>query len=156
MSVFLLGRKLMQIAEIALPGGKSATSMRLVFVDVAYHQNSSITEITERTGFPQSLVSTAVARLRERGLLASGPDPLDRRRTLVRTTPELQVVERRFSRVSMDDIIAKELPPEDTDELSRVIAALDLLSRLLIPEVLSDEVETAPPRARTKPRRNAK
>ena len=107
MSLFLLGRKLMQIAERGLPQGKTATSLRLIFVDVAYHPNSSITEITKRTGFPQSLVSTAVARLRDMGLLESGPDPLDRRRTLVRTTPELKAIQERLGSVSIDDILAE-------------------------------------------------
>jgi DNA-binding MarR family transcriptional regulator len=139
MSLFLLGRKLMQIAEGALPKGKTAQSGRLVFVDVAYHPNSSISEITERTGFPQSLVSTAVARLREMGLLESGPDPFDRRRTLVRTTPVLQAIQGRLGLISIDDFLAKELAAEDRAELTDVIAAIDLLSRLLTPEVLSDE-----------------
>jgi DNA-binding MarR family transcriptional regulator len=139
-SLFLLGRKLMQIANRALPEGKTATSARLIFVDVAYHPNSSITEITERTGFPQSLVSNAVARLRERGLLESGADPLDRRRTLVRTTPALNPVQGRLSQVSIDDIIATELAPEAQDELSQVLAALDVLSRLLTPEAVPSDV----------------
>jgi DNA-binding MarR family transcriptional regulator len=147
MSLFLLGRRLMQIAEGALPGGRKGTSGRLVFVDVAYHQNSSITEITERTGFPQSLVSTWVARLRELGLLESSPDPLDRRRTLVRTTPALKAVEGRLSRLSIDDALAGELAAGDQEELGDVIAALDLLSRLLTPEVLSDEAQTLQQRA---------
>jgi DNA-binding MarR family transcriptional regulator len=137
MSLFLLGRKLMLIAESALPVSNTAKSGRLVFVDVAYHPDSSITEITERTGFPQSLVSTAVARLREIGLLESGPDPLDRRRTLVRTTPVLKTVQERFDPIPIDDMIAKELAPEDRGELTDVIAALDLLSGLLTPEVLA-------------------
>jgi DNA-binding MarR family transcriptional regulator len=150
MSLFLLGRRLMQIAEGALPEeGKKATSGRLVFVDVAYHPNSSITEITERTGFPQSLVSTAVARLREIGLLATEPDPVDRRRTLVRTTPVLTDVQGRLGSVSIDDILARELAAEDPEELPEVIAALDLLSRLLTPELLSDDHETPRPRERT-------
>src|SRR5271155_3375243 len=102
MSLYLLGRKLMQIAEGMLPTGRKLTSARLVFVDVAYHPNSSISEITERTGFPQSLVSTAVAKLRDLGLLATDPDPVDRRRTLVRTTPALNPVKGRLSRVSID------------------------------------------------------
>jgi DNA-binding MarR family transcriptional regulator len=148
-SLFLLGRKLMKIAEGALPGGKTAASGRLVFVDVAYHPNSSITEITERTGFPQSLVSTAVARLREMGFVESGPDPLDRRRTLVRTTPALKAVQGRLGSVSIDDILARELATEDREELTDVIAALDLLSRHFTPEVLSDDEERSPLRGRT-------
>jgi DNA-binding MarR family transcriptional regulator len=150
MSLFLLGRRLMQIAEGALPEGKTATSGRLVFVDVAYHPNSSISEITERTGFPQSLVSTAVARLREIGVLESGPDPLDRRRTLVRTTPALKASRGRLGSVSIDDILAKELADEDQGELNDVIAALDLLSRLLTPEVLSDDAEASRLRDQTR------
>jgi DNA-binding MarR family transcriptional regulator len=142
MSLFLLGRKLMLIAETVLPGGKTSRSARLVFVDVAYHPNSSITEITERTGFPQSLVSTAVARLREIGLLESGPDPFDRRRTLVRTTPTLKAIEDRIPPVSINEILARELASENQEELSEVITALDLLSRVLIPEALSDDAHT--------------
>jgi DNA-binding MarR family transcriptional regulator len=147
MSLFLLGRKLMQIAEGALPGGKKGTSRRLVFVDVAYHPNSSISEITTRTGFPQSLVSTAVAGLRELGLLESEPDPLDRRRTLVRTTPALEAIQDRLGSVPIDDILARELAADN--QLTDVIAAIDLLSRLLIPEVMSDDEETSRPRERT-------
>jgi DNA-binding MarR family transcriptional regulator len=146
MSLFLLGRKLMQIAERALPHGKTVTSLRLIFVDVAYHPNSSITEITTRTGFPQSLVSTGVARLRQTGLLETEPDPLDRRRTLVRTTPELEAIQERLGSVSIDDILASELTAEGREELTDVIAAIDLLSRLLTPEVLSEDTEALRPR----------
>ncbi len=141
MSLYLLGRKLMQIAEGALPPGRSAKSGRLVFVDVSYHPNSSISDITERTGFPQSLVSTAVARLREIGLLETDSDPLDRRRTLVRTTPQLTAVQERLGSASIDGILANELAAEHEQELGDVIAALELLSHLLTPEVYSDESE---------------
>jgi DNA-binding MarR family transcriptional regulator len=150
MSLFLLGRKLMQIANGALPQSKTAMSVRLIFVDVAYHPNSSISEITERTGFPQSLVSTAVAKLRDLELLSTGPDPLDRRRTLVCTSAAQNPVKGRLSRVSIDDIVAEELAPEDRDEITDVIAALDLLSRLLTPEVRSDDAEISAPRALAK------
>ena|ERR1700722_3189558 len=143
MSLYLLGRKLMQIAEGMLPTGRKVTSARLVFVDVAYHPNSSITEITERTGFTQSLVSMAVATLRERGLLETEPDPLDRRRTLVRTTPAINAVEVRLSHVSIDEVLAKELGPGHEEDLAQVMAALDLLSRLFTPEAAPDEA--APP-----------
>jgi DNA-binding MarR family transcriptional regulator len=156
MSLFLLGRKLMQIAEGALPKGQTAKSGRLVFVDVAYHPDSSISEITERTGFPQSLVSTAVAKLRDIGLLESGTDPLDRRRTLVRTTPGLNAVQERLGRVSIDDLLSRELGDADQGELADVIAALELLSRLLTPEVMSGDAETSLPRERIASGRDSK
>ena len=52
MSLYLLGRKLMQVAEGMLPTGRRVTSNRLVYVDVAYHPNSSITEITSLNWVP--------------------------------------------------------------------------------------------------------
>lgn len=139
MALFLLGRKLMQVAETALPQGKAATSVRLVLIDVAYHPNSSISEITERSGFPQSLVSAAVARLRELGVLESEPDPSDRRRTLVRTTPALRVIGQSARQVPIDAVLAKELTPEQQDRGPEAIAALDVLARLLTPEVFADD-----------------
>lgn len=154
MSLFLLGRKLMQIAESALPAGTTARSARLIFVDVAYHPDSSISEITERTGFPQSLVSMSVARLRELGLLDSAPDPLDRRRTLVRTTPTVTAVQKRLGSTSIDDMIASELAADDQEELIDVIGALDLLARHLTPEAFPDG-QPRPPRQRVTQRATA-
>lgn len=150
-ALFLLGHRLMRIAEGVLPKGHATTSVRLVLIDVAYHPNSSITEITERTGFPQSLVSTAVVKLREVGVLESGPDPLDRRRTLVRTTPALETTTKGLSSVSISDALAKELAAEDKDQVTEAVAALDLLARLLTPEVLDDDTDESPPPQRTSP-----
>jgi hypothetical protein len=48
--------------------------------------------------------------------------------------------------VSIDDVLARELRVEDQDEVTDVIAALDLLTRLLTPEMVPDEAETLPPR----------
>jgi len=135
MVLFVLGRRLMMIAEEALPRNQGAMSVRLVLIDVAYHPNSSISEITERTGFPQSLVSTAVARLREVGVVESESDPLDRRRTLVRTTPALRTVSSRLDGLTVDDLLADQLSNEEVDQLPRVVDALNLLSRLLTPGV---------------------
>ncbi len=75
-----------------------------------YHPDSSISEITERTGFPQSLVSTAVAKLRDVGVVETEPDPTNRRRTLVRAAPTLDTWGRRASvRASVDTILANAL-----------------------------------------------
>ena len=80
----------MKIGGGALPslGGEPLpASVRSVLLDVAQHPGSSVTEITARTGFPQSQVSASVARLAESGAVVTSPDPRDRRRTLVRPAP---------------------------------------------------------------------
>jgi hypothetical protein len=64
----------------------------------------------------------------------------------VRTTPALEAIHQRLGLVSIDDVLARELRVEDQDEVTDVIAALDLLTRLLTPEMVPDEAETLPPR----------
>src|SRR5436190_17929609 len=83
--LYLLGRTLMKIAEESMPRSDDAelpTSVRSVYLDVVANPNSSIGEIAERTGFPQSHVSASVARLRAIATaLETTVDPEDRRRT---------------------------------------------------------------------------
>jgi DNA-binding MarR family transcriptional regulator len=136
MGLFLLGRKLMQMAEGSLPQGTIATSARLVLTDVAYHPGSSITEITERIGFPQSLVSASVVKLRELGVVETQTDPSDRRRTLVRPLPAALQAKVRARAVSAEEVLAKELPPGQQGQAAEAAAALTLLARLLTPEAL--------------------
>ncbi len=144
MALYLLGRKLMQVAEDALPHGRGATSVRLVLIDTVYHPNSSITEITERTGFTQSVVSDAVARLRKIGVLESEPDPADRRRTVVRATPALREVGRSAPEFPVEAALAKALAAEQQDHVGEALSALEVLARLLTPEVF-DEDDDSPP-----------
>jgi DNA-binding MarR family transcriptional regulator len=138
--LFLLSRRLMQIAESVLPsGGKGATSARFVMIDIAYHPGSSISEITERTGFPQSLVSLSVAKLRELGVVETEPDPADRRRTLVR--PTARMTERATQGpggVSVDAAIAEALDAGDREASQDVQAALELLARVLVRDPTPD------------------
>jgi len=141
--LFLLGRKLMKLGEAAIPASPQAeagatTSVRLVMADIAYHPGSSVSEITERTGFPQSLVSLSVAKLREFGVVQTEPDPADRRRTLVR--PAEGLVRRGgtpHSAVAVDETIAKAIGAEAEDRLPEALAALELLGQLIIPEIYS-------------------
>jgi DNA-binding MarR family transcriptional regulator len=142
--LFLLGRTLMGLAERALPHGVINTSVRLVLVDVAYHPGSSISEITERTGFPQSHVSQSVARLREIGVVDTTDDPADRRRTLVYPTPALgQRHARVGSATPLEAMLAPVLDDAGPDQLEEAVAAIELLAGLLTPEVLQ-----GPPRPR--------
>src|SRR4051794_36990823 len=89
--LFRLGRRLMKLGVLAIPPSgfrELPSSVRMVLVDVFDHPGSTIGQIVERTGFPQSHVSGAVARLRDDGVLTTTVDPLDRRRTLVAPSPE--------------------------------------------------------------------
>lgn len=133
----------MKIAEELLPQGKITTSLRLVTIDVAYHPGSSITEITERTQFPQSLVSMSVAKLRELGVVETAPDPDDHRRTLVHATARMTQRGQQRGGSPIDVVVAKQLEPEHEDQLDEVLAALDLLARLLTPEVTQGAVRPA-------------
>jgi DNA-binding MarR family transcriptional regulator len=143
MQLFLLGRRLMQIAEELLPQGKVTTSLRLVVIDVAYHPDSSISEITQRTKFPQSLVSMTVAKLRELGVVQTAPDPADHRRTLVRATEQMKARGQERGGSPIEGVLAKQLGHEHEDEVGEALAALDLLGRLLTPEVTAEGVSSA-------------
>jgi len=135
--LFLLGRKLMDLAESALPRGVIGTSVRLVLIDIAYHPGSSISEITERTGFPQSHVSQSVAKLRELGVLETSVDPSDRRRTLVRPTPLMRQRRARVGAATpLEGILVAQLAESQQDRVDEAAAAIELLAGLLTPEVL--------------------
>jgi DNA-binding MarR family transcriptional regulator len=138
--VYLLGRKLMKIAESAFAadqsGGGLPTSVRMVLVDISAHPGSSIGEITARTGFPQSHVSASVARLREQGVLETSVDAVDGRRTLVSVGESFR--ERLATRapVPVDAALAAELASPDLADLAQVIDALEAVAERLIPQAL--------------------
>jgi DNA-binding MarR family transcriptional regulator len=132
--LYLLGRKLMKIAEDALPKppGGIATSVRMVLIDIGENPDSSIGEIAARTGFPQSHVSTAVARLRDFGALVTTVDEQDRRRTLVRVAPGIQQRARR-AEVPVGGAVAAALKTSDREIVDEVLSSLDTISGHLLP-----------------------
>jgi DNA-binding MarR family transcriptional regulator len=138
LELYLLGRKLMKLGEEALPPSgldDLGASVRSVLTDVFSHPGSSVSEIKERTGFPQSHVSASVARLRDLGVLVTAPDPADRRRTMVR--PAEGMVEKAIRRAasSVDTTLAEAIGPDAQDRLPEALAALDLLGELVMPHV---------------------
>jgi DNA-binding MarR family transcriptional regulator len=126
-----LGRRLVKLAEEAIPANagfhKLPTSVRAVMIDVFEHPDSSIQDITHRTGYPQSHVSASVTKLRESGIFVTTTDPKDRRRTLVRAAPDVPERAQRFAR-PVDNAVTAVVGPENTAE---VLAALDTLARHL-------------------------
>jgi DNA-binding MarR family transcriptional regulator len=143
--LYLLGRKLMKIAEEALPKpptGGPPTSVRMILIDIGEHPDSSVGEIAARTGFPQSHVSTSIARLRELGALVTSVDPRDRRRTLTRLAPGIRQRSRR-AEVSVDAVLTEALGSPDPTELEEVIEALDGLAARLMPADDRHRTQTA-------------
>lgn len=103
-------------------------------IDIASRPGSSISEITERTGLPQSQVSAAVAKLRGLGMVSTEADSADGRRTLVRITPAAIRRAAKRGTASVDDVLAVVLGTGDEQELAEVVAALEMLARRLTPK----------------------
>jgi DNA-binding MarR family transcriptional regulator len=138
LELYLLGRKLMKLGEEALPPSgldDMGASVRSVLTDVFSHPGSSVSEIKDRTGFPQSHVSSSVARLRDLGVLVTAPDPADRRRTLVRPADGMVQKAVRRAASSVDATLAEAIGPDTQDRLPEVLTALDLLGELIMPQV---------------------
>ncbi|MDI1464609.1 helix-turn-helix domain-containing protein [Catellatospora sp. KI3] len=141
--LFLLGRTLMKIGQDAIPtpadGPRQGAERTVLIVaaDVAAHPGSSISEITERTGFPQSAVSGSVARLREAGAVRTRTDPGDRRRQLVHPAEQVSDRVAEIRATGVEAALAAALGPGDPGRLAEVTAALDALARHLAPAALT-------------------
>ncbi len=143
--LFRLGRRLMKLGVRALPPSEFRalpTSVRIVLVDVFEHPDGTIGQIVERTGFPQSHVSSSVARLRDLGMLVTTVDPEDRRRTLVapspkhRDRPALAEHEHEPVDAIVTAALVERLGPLGAQQLAEATAALELLERLLCSPVV--------------------
>jgi DNA-binding MarR family transcriptional regulator len=149
--LYLLGRRLMKLGEEAIPPSwlddAIVTSVRPVMVDVIAHPGSSVSEITRRTGFPQSHISQSVARLRDLGFAVTAPDATDRRRTLVWAAEGIAESGARHAAVPIDETIAKAIGAEAEDRLPEALAALELLGQLIAPDLHRLAQETACPGA---------
>ncbi|MFC0551895.1 MarR family winged helix-turn-helix transcriptional regulator [Planotetraspora thailandica] len=137
--LFLLGRTLMKIGEEAMPVeglAPQTTSVRTVLVvvsDLREHPETSVGDIAGRTGLPQSAVSGAVARLREAGSIVTGPDPRDRRRTLIRAAPEVSARLAEVRSSSIAGALASAAHTDDPAEIAELVAMLETLARRLSP-----------------------
>jgi DNA-binding MarR family transcriptional regulator len=152
LDLIMLGRQLTRIGEDVLrgaadPAGKGGggrggqpapfmpTGPSLVLRDVFAHPGSSITDITARTGLPQSYVSESVARLRGQGILETSADPGDGRRTLVRVSAQHPRTVAAKGSASVDAALAAALgQPEDEPGVAQIIATLAALAERLRPE----------------------
>jgi MarR family transcriptional regulator, 2-MHQ and catechol-resistance regulon repressor len=93
-SLFQIGRALMTTAQRAMvPDGVDfdlGGAEMLIIALLLQDESLSIAALARRTRFAQSRVSSAVARLRERGIVRTNTDPADRRSTLAQLPPEVR------------------------------------------------------------------
>jgi DNA-binding MarR family transcriptional regulator len=144
LDMLLLGHRLIKLGEEALPESafhRLPAGVRTVLLDVFEHPGSSISEITARTGFPQSLVSAAVARFRDRGVMVTEDDPADRRRTLVSPAPGAKEAGRRHADATTVDAVLSDALGAGPAEVAEIVAVLESLARRL--REGSDAEETA-------------
>lgn len=143
LDLILLGRQLTRIGERAMRGGNPEddgpvpygaalpAGALVVMRDVLAHPGSSITDITARTGLPQSYVSESVNKLRVKGIAEISADPADRRRTLVRLTAKHLDQVARHSARDADDLLRRALGDLEADRVDQVLVMLtDLAHRL--------------------------
>ena len=135
LDLIMLGRQLTKIGEEVLRGSAASampTGPSLVLRDVFAHPDSSITDVTARTGLPQSYVSESVARLRDQGILETSADPADGRRTLVRVSAEHPRTVAAKGSASVDAALAA--AQGDPADAGEIIGTLAVLAERLRPE----------------------
>lgn len=121
---YLFARKTLACARhraaVARRLGLNETQMRAV-VCIAYDGELSAGRLRSRLGLTSAGVAGVLAALAQSGFVERRPDPRDKRRTMVRLTPEgRELAERGFARLAggMDEVFA-ELPD---DESRRIVA----------------------------------
>jgi DNA-binding MarR family transcriptional regulator len=128
-----LGKRLLALSRAVTTqaGDPSLTPGELaVLEDALIHPGSSVSQIQARTGFVQSHVSASVARLKQRGLVDTAPDPADGRRTRVRVSEGARrAIMTRASR-RIDHAITNAV--DDPDQAQRVRVLLEELAQLLL------------------------
>ena len=139
----MLGRQLTKIGEEVMRGSDARaaeptvmpTGPSLVLRDVFANPGSSITDITARTGLPQSYVSESVARLRGQGIVVTSADPADGRRTLVRVSDQHPRTVAAKGSAPVDAALAAALgEPAGGAAVTQIIGTLSALADRLAPE----------------------
>jgi DNA-binding MarR family transcriptional regulator len=136
LELIILGRQLTRIGEEVMRDSNALplpTGPALVLGDVLAHPDSSIGEVSGRTGLPQSYASESVARLREEGILETTADPTDGRKTLVRLTGRHMRTVAKKGAVSVDAALATALGESDSKKLQSILRSLGELSSRLRP-----------------------
>lgn len=134
LELIVLGRRLAKIGERVMRGSGERTlptGVGLVLEDVFAHPDSSVGEIKARTGLPQSYVSEAIARLRDRKMIETTADRADARRTLARVHPDHPREVVRRGAVSIDGALADALGEPGAAAISTELEVLEAIAARL-------------------------
>ena len=142
-------REIAQVATANEGERPVAASTVAIVEDVTAHPQSPITEIVQRTGLAQSLVSRTVDRLQTLGVLTVGHDPADGRRMLVSVDPQTQNLDFDRAERPIGDAIRQVMAGVSGDQQRRIETALDLLGDELL------DRSPGPPSAKPAGRRRA-
>ncbi len=137
LELFVLARKLSKLGMEALPQSSFTdmpVSARTVLSDALENPGTTITAIVTRTGIPQSQVSSAMAHFRDVNVLSTSPDPLDRRRTIVRPAPGIAAKAAELASIPIDEAVARAIQSNDPEEIAQVVRSLEFLSAKLMPK----------------------
>jgi DNA-binding MarR family transcriptional regulator len=147
--LFQLGRWLQKMGEEAMrPAGAPplAPGVRLILMNVFASPDSSINEIADQTGLPQSYVSESVGKLRAQGVFETRADPADRRRSLVRVSKSIPKRVAQIGLTTVDDLLLEAFGEVERSRGAELIATL---------EVVAAQLRTTRSGSRSMPRRLA-
>jgi MarR family 2-MHQ and catechol resistance regulon transcriptional repressor len=132
--LYRLGRRLQDMAEKAIGTGPTfdfSPAETIVVGDLLDHGVSTISDVSSRTGFAQSRVSTVVAALRDRGWIETSVSEADRRRTHVAVTEDVRRRSKEARTRSATPVLAAALADLSAERRDELIAALEELERAL-------------------------
>ena len=134
----VLGRELIRIGEAAIPEDSDfhrfPGSVRFILTDVFAHPSASISEIADRTGFPEEHVSASVDRLRADNFVETLADPAAQHVTIVRPVRRISAgstgsTER--ATTAVQGSLAAALEGHDEGDAAELVATLESLARRL-------------------------
>lgn len=157
-SVLVALRKIvrhLRVTDRRAEAASGASAAQLFVLTALYDEPaSSLGELAERTLTDQSSVSTVVAKLVDKGLVARKPDAGDRRRIVLRLTAAGERVVRTAPRLPQASIVevVKAMPAKRRDELVRSLEALvTAIGASEVPaRMLFDEEPAREPRLRSR------
>lgn len=136
LDLIVLCRRLTKVAQEAIRGGGASAlpaGHAMVLRDVFAHPESSVGDISARTGLAQSIVSKALASFEDQGKVELRVDPEDGRRTLARISAGHLDEIRRKGSIRVDALLADALGEADQSAVSDIIHCLESLSTRLAP-----------------------